>query len=78
MKATSLTTQGPEDTLSSGWAEAMTLGDLVLRTADWRSAADAVVFPHEQLTYGELADRARTFARGLMGIGIGQIGRAHV
>jgi fatty-acyl-CoA synthase len=70
MEATSLTTQGPEEPLSRGWADAVTLGDLLLRTADWRSAADAVVFPEERLSYRELAERARTFARGLIGLGV--------
>jgi fatty-acyl-CoA synthase len=70
MEATSLTNQGPEELLSRGWADAVTLGDLLLRTANWRSAADAVVFPEERLSYRELAERARRFARGLIGLGI--------
>src|SRR5580700_1650257 len=70
MEAASLTSQGPEELLSRGWADAVTLGDLLLRTADRRPTGDAVVFPHERLSYGELADRAGTLARGLIGLGI--------
>ena len=70
MEATSLTSHGAGELLSHGWADAVTLGDLMLRTADSRPAADAVVFPQERLTYGELAERACRFARGLIGLGV--------
>ena len=65
-----MTSQGPEGLLSRGWAEAVTLGDLLLRTAASTPEADAVVFPEERLTYRELAERAGTLARGLIGLGL--------
>ncbi len=70
MEAASLTSQGPEGLLSRGWAEAVTLGDLLLRAAASTPEADAVVFPEERLTYRELAERAGTLARGLIGLGL--------
>lgn len=70
MEATSLTSQGPEELLSRGWAGAVTLGDLLLRTAAFRPDSDAVVFPEERLTYKGLAERACVLARGLIGLGI--------
>ena len=48
----------------------MTLGDLLLRTAAGAPGDDAVVFPTERLSYGQLAARARELARGLIGVGI--------
>src|SRR5579884_2064163 len=70
MGATSLTTRGAGDALSHGWAEAITLGDLLLRAAARRPEADAVVFPDERLSYGQLASRASELARSLIGLGI--------
>ncbi len=55
---------------TEGWAEAITIGDALLRACARDPAADAVVFPDERLTYGQLAARARTLARGLIGMGI--------
>jgi fatty-acyl-CoA synthase len=57
----------PQRTDVHPWCEATTLGDLLLKAAP---EADAVVFPEERWTFGELAERARTFARGLIGLGI--------
>jgi acyl-CoA synthetase (AMP-forming)/AMP-acid ligase II len=71
MGATSLTRRGAAEAQSDWWAEAVTLGDLLLRTAARHPERDAVVFPDERLSYAELAERARTFARGLIGLGIG-------
>ena len=71
MGATSLTRRGAGETQSDGWAEAVTLGDLLLRTAARHPDRDAVVFPSGRLSYGELAGRARELARGLIGLGIG-------
>jgi len=52
------------------WAEAVTIGDLLLRTAADAPERDALVFPDERLTYGELAASARRIARGLIGAGL--------
>jgi fatty-acyl-CoA synthase len=61
----------PVRTDVQAWCEAITLGDLLLRTTERSPAADAVVFPEERLSYGELATRARALARGLIGLGVG-------
>ena len=53
------------------WAEAVTLGDLLLRALPASAVADALVFAEERLTFGDLAVRARELARGLIGLGIG-------
>jgi fatty-acyl-CoA synthase len=53
-----------------GWSEAVTIGDLLLRQAERTPDADALVFPHERLSYAELAGRARRIARGLIGAGL--------
>jgi fatty-acyl-CoA synthase len=52
------------------WAEAITIGDLLLRATDRNPDGDAVVFPGERLSYAELTARARQLARGLIGAGI--------
>jgi fatty-acyl-CoA synthase len=65
-----LTSRGAGEALSNGWAEAVTLGDLLLRTAARHPGRDAVVFPSERLSYAELARRARELARGLVGLGV--------
>jgi acyl-CoA synthetase (AMP-forming)/AMP-acid ligase II len=52
------------------WSEAITIGDLLLRTAERLPGQDALIFPDERLTYRELADRARRIARGLIGAGL--------
>ena len=71
MGATSLTRRGAGEAQTDTWAEAVTLGDLLLRTAARHPDRDAVVFPSERVSYAELAHRARELARGLMGLGIG-------
>jgi acyl-CoA synthetase (AMP-forming)/AMP-acid ligase II len=48
----------------------MTMGDLLLQAAEQYPERDAVVYLEERLTYRELADRARQFARALIGLGI--------
>jgi len=50
--------------------EAVTLGDLLLRTARSAPDADAVVFPDERLIYRELEERSRTIAAGLVALGV--------
>ena len=52
------------------WAEALSFGDLVLRAAAAVPDDDAVVFPGERLSWRELAERARSFAAGLIGLGV--------
>ena len=52
------------------WGEAITLGDLLLRTAARTPDARAVVFPEERWSYAELAERARALGRGLIGLGV--------
>jgi acyl-CoA synthetase (AMP-forming)/AMP-acid ligase II len=52
------------------WSEAITIGDLLLRTAARLPDQDALVFPDERLSYRELAERARRIARGLMALGV--------
>ena len=54
----------------TGWCEATTIGDLLLRTAAARPDAEAAVFPGERWTWSELADRAQHVARGLIGLGV--------
>ena len=53
-----------------GFTEAISIGDLLLRTAQRTPNADALVFPDQRVTYAELAARARAIARGLMGAGL--------
>jgi acyl-CoA synthetase (AMP-forming)/AMP-acid ligase II len=60
------------------WAEAITLGDLLLRTAHRQPDADAVVFVDERLDYRALEARARLLARGLIGLGVGPRDRVGV
>jgi fatty-acyl-CoA synthase len=56
--------------LKAGWIDVTTVGDCVDRAAE-RWEHDALVFPHERVTYPELAARVDHFARGLVGLGIG-------
>jgi fatty-acyl-CoA synthase len=53
-----------------GFAEAITMGDIVLRAAGEYGERDAVVFPEERLSWVQLAARARELARGLIGLGV--------
>jgi fatty-acyl-CoA synthase len=52
------------------WAEAATIGDLLLRTAASAPERDALIFPDERLSYAELAGSARRVARALIGAGV--------
>src|ERR1700754_914898 len=56
----------------SGWAEATTLGDLLMRSAENRPDHEAIVFPHARFSYGEVADRAKLAARSLAALGVGR------
>ncbi|MEX2525796.1 MAG: class I adenylate-forming enzyme family protein [Gammaproteobacteria bacterium] len=47
-----------------------TLGDLLLLAADKRPDIDAVVMPHERVTYAQLTERVLHRARSLRGLGI--------
>ncbi len=47
-----------------------TIGDLLLSAADEHADADALVLPGVRLSYGELARRALTRARGLKALGV--------
>jgi acyl-CoA synthetase (AMP-forming)/AMP-acid ligase II len=49
---------------------ATTLGDLLHRRAGEHPEREAVVFPTERASYGELAARAGQLARGLVGLGV--------
>lgn len=54
----------------TAWAEAITLGDLLLRTAERRPDHEALVFPHARFTYREVTDRAIAAARSLAALGV--------
>jgi fatty-acyl-CoA synthase len=60
----------------SQWAEASTIGDLLVRSAADRPDHEAIVFPHARFTYREVADRAVLAARSLAALGVGR--RDHV
>jgi fatty-acyl-CoA synthase len=67
------TVRGPAAATSPAarrWIEATTIGDLLDRRAAVAASSQAVVFPDERATFGELADRAQTFARGLIALGV--------
>ncbi|MEX1134714.1 MAG: AMP-binding protein [Acidimicrobiia bacterium] len=51
-------------------AEATTLGDLLVRASARSPDAEAVVFPTERATYGELLNESVAVARGLIGLGV--------
>ncbi len=52
------------------WAESITMGDLLLRSAERHPGKEALIFPHARFTYRELADRAVRAARGLAALGV--------
>jgi acyl-CoA synthetase (AMP-forming)/AMP-acid ligase II len=51
------------------WAEAVTIGDLLLRQAAATPEADALVLPTERRTYAQLAAESEAIARGLIALG---------
>jgi acyl-CoA synthetase (AMP-forming)/AMP-acid ligase II len=53
------------------WAEATTMGDLLLRTAQRRPDHEALVFPDARFTYAEVEERVLSTARSLRGMGVG-------
>jgi fatty-acyl-CoA synthase len=56
--------------LLNAWAEAVTTGDALLRTAAARPDHPALAMPERTWTYGELAARAVRVARNLIGLGV--------
>jgi acyl-CoA synthetase (AMP-forming)/AMP-acid ligase II len=52
------------------WAEAITWGDMLLRSAARHGDAPAILTPTDRATYRELAEQAEHVARGLIGLGI--------
>ena len=56
--------------MTGPYAEAITMGDNVLRAADRHPDDDAVVFLEERVSWAEVAARARELARGLIGLGV--------
>jgi acyl-CoA synthetase (AMP-forming)/AMP-acid ligase II len=52
------------------WIELTTIGDLLVRAATLRPDADAVVFPEQRQTYGEVLASAEAFARSLAALGV--------
>ena len=53
------------------WINVTTLGDLIDQRAAEHPEAEAIVFPDARYTYSDLADRAQTIAKGLLGLGVG-------
>jgi acyl-CoA synthetase (AMP-forming)/AMP-acid ligase II len=51
-------------------AEAITVGDLLVRAAEQYPDRDAVVFPHARMSFAELLLEAGRVARGLIGLGV--------
>lgn len=58
--------QGPGP---AGWIEATTVGEALARACD-RWTHDALVLPHERVTYPELGERVTQAARRLVGLGV--------
>lgn len=54
----------------SEWIEATTLADLLMRSAELRPMADAIIFPDERATYQELVENSQKIARNLTALGI--------
>lgn len=52
------------------WAQASTVGDLLLQAIDRDPDADAVVFPEERLSMRQLGQRAQQLAAGMIAIGV--------
>lgn len=52
------------------YAEAITVGDLLVRSADRHGDTEALVFPDHRATYAELLDSAVRAAQGLLALGV--------
>ncbi len=59
------------DMTEQEWAEEVTFGDLLRRTALAHPDQDALVFPGERVTYREFVDRVDGFARTLRALDVG-------
>jgi len=58
--------------LMGNWIEATTFADLLGYMADQRPEAEALIFPHERLSYRELRHRAVSMARSLAALSVGR------
>lgn len=58
------------DVSSRSYAEAITVGDLLVKSVDQHADREALVFPYHRATYRELLDAAVETARGLYGLGV--------
>ena len=56
--------------LTGPWAQAVTLGDALLRTSAARPDHPALAMPERSWTYGDMAERAVRVARNLIGMGV--------
>jgi fatty-acyl-CoA synthase len=63
---------------SRRWQDTVRFGDLLLRAAERDPGHEAVVFPGERVTYGELEQRAFVVARSLLALGIGPQSRVGI
>ena len=54
------------------WINVTSLGDLVDRRASEHPDREAVVFPDERYTYGDLAARAQQISKSLLSLGVGR------
>lgn len=61
----------PDPSAGAAWAEAMPIGDLVVRGAALWPQTEALVFAEERVTYAELAEQSEQAARSLRGLGVG-------
>jgi acyl-CoA synthetase (AMP-forming)/AMP-acid ligase II len=52
------------------WAEATTMGDVLLRTAERQPSKEALVFGADRFSYAEVRERALAAARSLAGLGV--------
>lgn len=53
------------------WINVTTLGDLIDQRAEEHPDRDAVLFPDERHTYGQIAERAQTMAKSMIAMGVG-------
>jgi fatty-acyl-CoA synthase len=55
----------------SNWAQATTIGDILMRSAVAQPEHEALVFPHARFSYRQVSERAVQVARSLAAMGIG-------
>jgi fatty-acyl-CoA synthase len=58
------------DVLDTDWAEAIPVGDVLVRAASRRPNSTAIAFPELRLTFAQLLDRSLKMGRGLAGLGL--------